>query len=108
MPATLSLLGDYRDRGEVPATTERLVAAEETEEAEYDALMAAAEASAALVAGRGRRVVVVADVPDPDAAFALDRVRAVHADTEDVDLGGDPDELPELGWFATQEIADLL
>ncbi|MBO9523868.1 MAG: hypothetical protein J7518_20225 [Nocardioidaceae bacterium] len=106
VPATLGLLADYRDLGSVPAGTERLVAAEETEDAEYDALVVAAEASAALLPGRGRRVVVVAEVADPDAAFGLDRVRAVHADTEDVDPA--QDDLPELGWFATQEIADLL
>lgn len=108
VPATLSLLGDYLDLGEVPASTERMVAAEESEEAEYDALMVAAEASAELMSGRGRRVVVVADVPDPDAAFGLDRIRAVHADAEDVDLSAGSDDLPDLGWYATQEISDLL
>jgi hypothetical protein len=106
VPATLSLLADYRDLGSVPAGTERLVAAEETEEAEYEALVAAAEASAELLTGHGRRVVVVADVADPDAPFGLDRIQAVHADTEDVDVSRD--DLPDLGWYATQEIADLL
>jgi hypothetical protein len=107
VPATLMLLAEYAENGTVPAGAERLIAAEETEESEYDALCAAAEASAALVGDSGKRVVIVADVPDPDAAFGFDRVRAVHADTEVLDLGADPDDLPELGWFATQEIPDL-
>lgn len=107
VPASLTLLAEYAESGIVPSG-ERLVAAEETEESEYDALCDAAEASAVLVGSAGRRVVIVADVPDPDAAFGLDRIQAVHADTEDLDLTGDPDVLPELAWFATQEIPDLL
>lgn len=107
VPATLALLADYRDLGQVPAAAERLVAADESEDAEYDALEAAAEASALLVGAHGRRVVVVAEVSDPDATFAMDRVVAVHADTEQQTLSAAHD-LPDLGWFATQEIGDLL
>jgi hypothetical protein len=51
-------------------------------------------------------VVVVADVPDADAAFPMSLVAAVHADTEPVDAR-DPD-LPDLGWYAVQEVPDLL
>ena len=39
--------------------------------------------------------------------IALADVVAVHADPDDVpDLGADPDD--DLGWYATQEIVDLL
>ncbi len=108
VPATLHLLGDYRDAGQVPEHAERLVAVDDSEESEYDALLAAADASALLVGDVGRRVVVVAEVADVDAAFAMSEVVAVHVDTEALDLSGDPGDLPDLGWFATQEIGDLL
>ncbi|MGO4255875.1 DUF6912 family protein [Marmoricola sp. RAF53] len=108
VPATVGLLADYHDAGRVPPQAERLVAADESEEAEYDALSAAADASALLVGDRGRRVVLVAEVADEDAAFAMTEVVAVHVDTEPVDLAGGFDDLPDLGWFATQEIADLV
>ena len=57
------------------------MAADDAEESEYAALMAAAVESRALLAGPGRRVVVVAEVADPDGAVAMDRVVAVHVDT---------------------------
>lgn len=106
VPTTPTGLAAYVRSGSVPSTAERFVAAEEAEEAEYEALCEAAEVSAGLLDGPGRRVVVVADVDDEDAGFSLDRVEAVHADTEDVDPGAE--DLPDLGWFATQEIEDLL
>jgi hypothetical protein len=105
VPATQALLAGFVEAGHVPAG-ERFVAADDSEEAEYDALVAAAEAAADLLDAPGRRVVVVADVPDVDAAFAMSLVASVHADTEDVDPHGE--DLPDLGWFATQEIPDLL
>jgi hypothetical protein len=108
LPATLHLLADYLDARVVPAAADRWVAAGEDEESEYDALQEAAAASAALVGGTGRRVVLVAEVADADAAVPLREVVAVHADTEPVDLAGDPDDLPDLGWFGVQEIEDLL
>jgi hypothetical protein len=92
--------------GQVPAGGERFVAADETEEAEYAALAEAADSAAGLLDAPGRRVVVVADVPDPDDAFPISLVAAVHADTEDVDPAARV--LPELGWYAVQEIPDLL
>lgn len=105
LPTTYAGLASLRDSG-LPASVERFVAAEETEEAEYDALSAAAEDAAALLDGPGRRVVVVAELADADGAVSLEDVVAVHADGDDVDpVAGD---LPELGWFATQEIDDLL
>ncbi len=106
VPATLDDLRHYVDEGSVPAEVERFVAADEDEESEYDAMLAAADASAALLAGPGRRVVVVGEVADPDAAVDWSRVQAVHADPAEVDPTASG--LPDPGWYATQEIADLL
>ena len=106
VPTTLEDLAAFVSGGEVPASAERYVAADESEESEYDALAAAADDSADLLGGPGRRVVVVADVPDPDAAFAVSRIDAVHADADQVDPAAA--HLPELGWYATQEIPQLL
>jgi hypothetical protein len=101
LPTTLAALGEFVDRGRVPATVERFVAAAEDEESEYDTLVAAAEASAAL--GARRRVVLVAEVDDPDGDVPFDRLAAVHADVRD-DAPADDD----LGWYGVQEIPDLL
>ncbi len=106
VPATLGDLRRYLDAGAVPVEAERFVAADEDEESEYDALMAAADASAALLSGSGRRVVLVGDVADPDGAIEWSRVRAVHADPADIDPS--VSDLADPGWYATQEIADLL
>ena len=106
VPTTLADLAGYLAAGSVPADAERYVAQDESEESEYDALAAAAEDAGALLPGVGRRVVVVAEVADPDAAFEVARIEAVHADTAPVDPA-DP-RLPDLGWYATQEIEDLL
>ncbi|WP_122816655.1 DUF6912 family protein [Nocardioides pantholopis] len=103
VPATLADLAAYVGSGSVPASAERFEAPDETEEGEYAALAAAAEASAALLDGPGRRVVLVGEVDDPDAAVPLRRVVAVHVDAVE---GADPDD--DLGWFATQEIPHLL
>jgi hypothetical protein len=105
VPATLDLLGGFVAHGQVGAG-DRYVAEDESEEAEYAALEAAADAAAALLDGPGRRVVVVADVPDADAAFPTSLVAAVHADTEPVDPH--TSDLPDLGWYAVQEVPDLL
>jgi hypothetical protein len=106
LATTLAALRDHVTQGEVPSGGHRFVAAEESEEAEYDALSEAADAARALLDAPGRRVVLVADVPDPDAAFPMSLVVAVHADTEPVEP--DASELPDLGWYAVQEIPDLL
>ena len=106
VPATLGTLAAFVETGQVPAGEERFVAVDESEEAEYDALATAADAAAELLGTRGRRVVVVAEVSDPDAAFPMTLVASVHVDTDDIDpLIAD---LPELGWYAVQEIPDLL
>ena len=106
VPATLTVLAELAARGELPPGADRFVASDESEEAEYDALTEAAAASGALLRGVGRRVVVVADLSDPDGAVPLTLVAAVHADDADVDPSAD--DLPELGWYAVQEIEELL
>jgi hypothetical protein len=106
VPATLAMLTSFVASGQVPAGGDRFVAADESEEAEYAALADAADAAAELLDRPGRRVVVVAEVTDPDAAFPMSLVEAVHVDTDDIDPLSD--DLPDLGWFATQEIPDLL
>ena len=102
VPTTLGVLADYVDHGYVPESAERYVPPGDDEESEYDALVAAAEASAEMLAGPGRRVVVVAEVADVDGPVAIEQVVAVHADA---DAEHDPDE--ELSWYATQEIPYL-
>lgn len=106
LPTTLDLLARFVEAGQIPADVERVVADGADEESEYAALMSAADASAALLAGPGRRVVVVAEVAEPVGAVSLDRVVAVHADTQDRPVDADPDE--DLGWYASQEIEHLL
>lgn len=118
MPTTPAGLARHHAAGEVPPAGEpdgepdgeRLtVAPDAGEEEEYAALVEAAQASAALLAARGetgRRVVLVAELPDgadPDGVLAWRWVQAVHADTrEDAGAGDD------LGWYATQEVDRLL
>lgn len=103
LPLTLDLLAAAVEAGVVEADALKVVAEDESEEAEYAALMTAADASALLLAGPGRRVVLAADVNDP--AFAVPRKAwaAVHVDTEE---GADPDD--DLAWFGIQEIPDVL
>jgi hypothetical protein len=106
VPTTLPGLAAFVRADAVPSTAERFVADDDTEEAEYEALSEATEAATSLLDEPGRRVVVVADVDDEDAAVPFSRVEAVHADTDEVDPA--QEDLPDLGWFATQEIDDLL
>ena len=103
VPTTLAGLAGFVSDGSVPQSAPRITAADDSEESEYSALMEAAVASAALLTGAGRRVVVVAEVADSAGDIAFERVVAVHVDTED-----DADEDDDLAWFATQEIPDLL
>jgi hypothetical protein len=82
-------------------------AQDESEESEYDALMEAAELSAERVAnapdGFRRRLVVVVESGADPATPRWSDVVAVHADDRD---DSDPDD--ELGWWATQEVPQLL
>ena len=103
VPTTLDGLAGFVLEGGIPELVERVEAAEESEEAEYDALMTAAAISAGLLDGPGKRVVVVAETSDPTGVIALRLVVAVHVDTED---DADPDA--DLAWYATHEIQDLL
>jgi hypothetical protein len=107
LPTTIDGLRDTVAAGGASPELVRFTAAEETEEAEYDALMGAADVSAELLEEPGRRVVVVADVDDEDGIVALRDVVAVHADVEDIDPD-DAGAAGDLGWFATQEIGALL
>jgi hypothetical protein len=107
VPATVELLAAWHAAGAVPAEAfaEAFEAPDESEEGEYAALMSAADSSAALLAGAGRRVVLVVDATAA-APVPLREVLAVHADEALRPAGADPEE--DLGWFATQEIPDLL
>jgi hypothetical protein len=110
VPATLELLAGWHAAGEIPAADPGMVGAfeapDETEEGEYAALMSAADASTDLLAGPGRRVVVVVEVGSAGGPVPARHWQAVHADLADRPAGADSDE--DLGWFATQEIPDLV
>jgi hypothetical protein len=116
LPATLHLLGKLDRHGSLPVGDDVVVAHDDDEDTEYDALMTAAETSALLAAeldgGERRRAVIVAEVATTGDALpdtvALADVVAVHADVEDLPPGADPDDLEDLGWYATQEIPALL
>jgi uncharacterized protein DUF6912 len=133
VPATLTMLAGFvADGGVGPAPVHaRAVTAwlreewpeADEEEWEYAALMAAADDSAALLTEDDppRRVVLAADVErvgesrssslvEVESAFPMSLVRAVHADTGDLQRSTayDPDALGDLAWFGVQEIPDLL
>ncbi|QZY28451.1 DUF6912 family protein [Nocardioides coralli] len=108
VPATIALLAEWHAAGAVPAVADRVVASREDEDIEYHALMEAAVTSAGMQPDGGRRVVVVAEVGHGELLLEvpLDKVVAVHCDTED--RSGDADPHQDLGWYATQEIPDLI
>ncbi|HET7067735.1 MAG TPA: hypothetical protein VFI21_09040 [Nocardioides sp.] len=115
VPATLPSLAALEQHGSLDPGDDVVVAADDSadpESTEYDALLTAAETSAVLAAeldpGLRRRVVVVAEVTAVGETVALADVVAVLADAEDLPDGADPDDLGDLGWYATQEIPDLL
>ena len=115
LPATTRLLLRLHQSAELPVGDDVVVAPDDSEDTEYAALMTAAASSALLAAeldpGERRRVVVVAEVDALGPSLSLADVVAVHADDEDVPDGLDPDDLDDLddlGWYATQEIPDLL
>lgn len=101
LPTTLAELAVHHRDELVPPGNDRFVVVTEDEDEEYAALQAAAEASAAR--GATRRVVLVAEVEEPDGEVPRSRWVAVHADPTAVHA---PDD--DLGWFGVQEIPDLL
>ena len=105
VPATVALLGEWYAARALPSTDDGFVAPDESEESEYAALMSAADASTEL-GGAARRVVIVADTDAAHGPVPLQDWVAVHADAADRPAAADPDE--DLGWFAVQEIPDLL
>jgi len=112
LPATLPDLALLQRLGTLPVGDDVVVAPDESEDAEYDAMTTAAEVSAhrlaALGPGQRRRVVIVAEVAGTVETVGLSDVVAVHADPRDVPDGIDPGDLEDLGWYATQEIPALL
>ena len=112
VPATVHQLAKLEQAGTLTVGDDVVLAPDDSEDAEYDALMTAAETSAVLAAelepGERRRVVVVAEVAALAASVSLSDVVAVHADADDLPNDADPEDLEDLGWYATQEISDLL
>jgi hypothetical protein len=112
LPATVHLLAELQHGAALRIDDDVVTAADDSEDAEYDALMTAAESSAVLAAelepGERRRVVIVAEVATVGAGVDLSDVVAVHADAADLPDDADPDDLGDLGWYATQEIPALL
>jgi hypothetical protein len=115
LPATLHVLSRLEQAGTIPVGDDVVMSPDDSEDAEYDALMTAAETSAVLAdeldPGERRRVVIVAEVPEVAAAgtsVSLSDVVAVHADADDMPSDADPEALDDLCWYATQEIPDLL
>jgi hypothetical protein len=109
LPLTIALLAELHAAGEATVTDDAVIAEDDSEDGEYAALMTAADASAELLGGPGRRVVVVAELdkePETGWTIPLRRIVAVHADPEDRPAGADPDE--DLAWFATQEIPHIV
>jgi hypothetical protein len=108
VPLTVSSLATADTDGEVIAPDDVVVAEDDSEDEEYAALMTAADLSAALLGGPGRRVVLVAEldrVPGPGDRIPRKRWVAVHADESDRPVDADPDD--DLGWFGVQEIPQL-
>ena len=109
LPLTVALLAELHTAGELTVTDDAVLAPDDSEEGEYAALMTAADLSAGLLDGPGRRVVVVAELEkEPEAGWTipLRRIVAVHADVDDRPADADPDE--DLAWFGTQEIPHLI
>ncbi len=106
LPSTLERVRALLEHGTTAAEPEPFEPDGDDEAAEYAALMSAADASAALLGGPGRRVVLVAEVTDASRPLAVRDLVAVHADVADRTVDADPDE--DLAWFGVQEIDTLL
>jgi hypothetical protein len=111
VPATLAQLAALDRHGSLHVGDDVVVAHDDSEDAEYDALMTAAETSALLAAeldpGERRRVVIVVEAATLSGSISLRDVVAVHADPVAMPDGVDPDDLDDLAWYATQEIPQL-
>jgi len=112
LPATMHRLAKLHQQGSLPVDDDVVLAPDDSEDAEYDALMTAAETSLLLASeldpGERRRVVIVAEVSTLPDSVSLADVVAVHADADDVRPSVDNDDLEDLGWYAAQEIPHLL
>ena len=112
LPATVHRLAKLDQQRSLPVGDDVVLAPDDSEGAEYDALMTAAATSLVLAGelepGERRRVVIVAEVSALLDSVSLADVVAVHADADDVPPSADPDDLEDLGWYATQEIPHLL
>jgi hypothetical protein len=128
VPATTALLARWSAAGEVPAGQGHAVTSAlrqqwpdgEDEEWEYAVLLAAAEEAASLLEAPGRRVVVVVETGDVrelegtrvefGEPAAWRRVKAVHADPVGARIqpGAPAEGEADLGWYAVQEVPDLL
>lgn len=106
LPTTFDQLRQLLAGAAIDPGDDAVSAENDSEEAEYAALMTAADASALRSAATGRRAVLVVEVVDPAAPVHLVDVVALHADTEDRGPDADPDD--DLAWFASQEIDHLL
>ncbi len=106
LPTTIDRVRDLLANGTIAPEPEPFEADGDDEAAEYAALMGAADESAALLDGPGRRVVLVAEVSDASGPIAVGDLVAIHADVAERPADADPDE--DLAWFGVQEIDALL
>jgi hypothetical protein len=133
IPSTLDELRELDDQSTLPTDAVGYAATTQLaddldglgpEETEFALTSAAAEASLERMADsgheRGRRVVIVAEIPSSpvverldlpgvvyiDRPVELSQVDAILMDTADVDIAVGSDD--DLGWYATQELGYLL
>lgn len=128
VPATTVLLARWSAAGEIPAGQGHAVTSAlrqqwpdgGDEEWEYAVLLDGAEEAASLLEAPGRRVVVVVETAgvrelegtrvEFGEPVPWRRVVAVHADPEGarVEPGAPAEGEADLGWYAVQEVPDLL
>lgn len=110
VPATLDLLGRWHKAGEVrpptPVCSARSRRPTTPRRGSTPPSCRRPTSPQSCCAGPGRRVVLVVESRSPSDAARSRDWQAVHADVADRAEGADPDE--DLGWFATQEIPDLI
>ena len=128
LPATVAELGHWWADREVPVRAGHAVTAAlraswpegSEEEWEYAVLLAAAEDAAEMLTSPGRRVVVVADADDGAveegegsavrlaAPVPWRRLAALHADPPGTLVEPAEQDVPELCWYAVQEVPDII